>query len=245
MNHIFKQIILLAAFTLFSSTAFAAELPFGGQTLSFPESTKIQLIGEINAAAKPLPLKSPVPDNRNEYQKLRDTFENMDQVGHVQYYQLVTSTEKGTHQAFFVTVRIPQENFSPDQWSALVPAHTEKSTFLGDYINNLDQKLKNNSGHPVKIETDLSEKFFLLQFEKPAGFSIKNQEFFASSGSILIDTSSERENQTVDTGALFIPLYFHHFAWQYQNDYYFCLLVTIDGERDFWKELPSSFYKNN
>lgn len=245
MNNILKRIILLSIFTLFSSNVLASELPFGGQVLSFPESTKIQLINQTSSAKDPLSLKSPTPDDRNDYQKFRDIFENMDRVGDVSYYQLVTPTEKGMQQAFFITVKIDQKNYSPKEWSPLFPDNTAKDTFLGDYIDNLDQQLKNNSGHPIKIETDLSEKFFLLHFAKPSGFFVKDQEIVTSSGSILIDTSSEFRAHALDTQAFFIPLYFHHFAWQYQNDYYFCLLFTMDGEQDFWKEIPLSFYPNN
>lgn len=115
MKHILKRIILLSIFTLFSSNVLASELPFGGQTLSFPDSTKIQPLGRTSSANDPLLLKKPDPDNRNDYQKLRDTFENLERAGDVQYYQLVATTEKGIHQAFFITVKIPQKNFYPDQ----------------------------------------------------------------------------------------------------------------------------------
>lgn len=245
MNTIMKRIILLAIFTLFSSSVLAAELSFGGQTLTFPESTKIQLISQTSAPREPLSLKKPNPDDRNDYQKFRDTFENLGRAGYVSYYQLVAPSTTGIKQAFFVTVRIPQENFSLKEWSSLFPDNTAKDTFLGDYMNNLDQQVKNNAGHPIEIETDLSEKIFLLHFKKPSGFFVKDQEILASSASILIDTAPEFGTRVLDTQAFFVPLYFYHFGWQYQNDYYFCLLVAMDGEQDFWKETPRSFYLNN
>lgn len=209
------------------------ELIFGNEPLPFPQNSQLRRIfSELNANDNRIYLAD-INLEDHEVKQILTLFNNLFNSSDVIFYQALIPVDSGYQQAFLVTVQLPKENFIKSQWGALFP-DPEPNTLLEIYQNEFRSKLSRNNGNPIPLSLGDREKVSLLRLTEPIQMGTRNHSLVSSHSVSFV---AEFTNFS-------IPIYYHQWGWTIDDQYYLVLLISLDGERDFWENYSSKHFSS-